>query len=580
MRLMRLAFTAPLAFAFSAFGQDVDLSPSNWDATTRSYLEEFNWTGSSEIDKPLASGSNGAITASFSAPAVYAGLQALRQGGTAADAALTTALTQVVLVGGSFVSYSGYLGMLYYEAETDAIYNLDAGFNSVLGETDPLSIPRERSGRNVLVPGFMAGVEAAQERFGELPWATIFEPAIFYAENGFRLPQWFEGMLRAQEELLSRLSETRSVFTRPDGELYREGDQFRQPQLARVLRRVASDGASYMYTGEWAENFVDSVRSEGGTITLDDMLAYEVLWSQPLQTSFAGHDVFVSGLPAAGGVNLIEALNLARLAGLEQMDGPVSSPEDFYWQTQIANVSVLMYASDERLSAIGEDLGMEVTLQTRSELDYASALWDAITEGRLSLAKPPQGEPLDHTDAIVVVDQWGNIASVHHTINDYFSDLYVDGVSVSHAARFQQSLLERVEPGQRLPSGINSVITMREGKPYAALASIGTGLYQATFSVVLNLLSSNLDIKAAVDGPLVHNPTWNPEIEAFTSNVIDGDYSDEFLDQVRALGLDIDVHERPGNNVSGSVVGIVIDPETGARNAAGARGSNALPYAY
>jgi gamma-glutamyltranspeptidase len=121
---------------------------------------------------------------------------------------------------------------------------------------------------------------------------------------------------------------------------------------------------------------------------------------------------------------------------------------------------------------------------------------------------------------------------------------------------------------------------MRNGRPRAALASIGTGLNQATFSVILNLLSADMGIKQAVDGPLLHLPTWNAEIEAFTANVIEGDFSADLLDRVRMLGLDVAVHPRPGHNVSGSVIGATIDPVSGTLNAAGARGFNALPLAY
>ena len=579
MKLRQLALAALSAAAFPATGQEVDLSPVYWDAAARSYLEEFNWTGS-EIDKPLAVGKHGAITATMSAPAVYAGLQALQQGGTAADAVLTSALTEIALVGGFFTSYSGLLGLVYYEAETDRVYSLDAGFNSVLAEAEPMSIPRERNGRNVLVPGFMAGVEAAHKRFGELPWRTIFEPAIYYADTGFRLPQWFAQGLRTEGPLLTRLPESRSVFTRSDGEVYEEGDLFRQPQLARTLRAVVDEGAEYMYSGAWAEKFIEAVRREGGRISLNDMLAYKVTWSEPVQTSFLGYEVFASGLPAAGGVHVVEALNLAREAGLAGMPAPTKSAERFYWQSQIANVAALTDASDDRLASLGERLGMDITLRARAGRAYARALWAAITEGTIQLAKPPDGVLPGHSDAIVAIDQWGNVATMQHTINDFVSDLYVDGVSISHAARFQQRRIARVESGQRVPSGANSVIIVRDGQPRAALASIGTGLNQAMFSAILNLLSAEMEIKQAVDGPLLHLPTWSPDLEAFSANVIEGDFAAELLDRARTMGLDVAVHQRPGLEVSGSVLGATIDPVSGTINAAGARGFNALPFAY
>src|SRR4029077_2816988 len=130
---------------------------------------------------PVPEGANGMIAATTGGKAVEVGIQILKEGGSAADAAMATALCEVVHVGGSYVSFAGIMMMMYYDAASGKVYYLDAQYNTPLEEKDASSIPH-KGGRTALVPGFMAGVQAAHDRFGKLPLQRIFEPAIAMAE--------------------------------------------------------------------------------------------------------------------------------------------------------------------------------------------------------------------------------------------------------------------------------------------------------------------------------------------------------------------------------------------------------------
>ncbi len=135
---------------------------------------------------PLAVGKKGMVVGTSGALAVKAGLEALKQGGSAVDAALTTSLAQISLSTGCWVSYAGFMTMVYFDAETGKVYSMNAAYNTVQAEDDPLSIPsRTPSGRATPVPGFMAGVQAAHDRFGQLPFASLFDPSIYFAEEVF-----------------------------------------------------------------------------------------------------------------------------------------------------------------------------------------------------------------------------------------------------------------------------------------------------------------------------------------------------------------------------------------------------------
>jgi gamma-glutamyltranspeptidase / glutathione hydrolase len=167
--------------------------------------------------------------------AASAGVATLRGGGTAMDAALTAALVQPCAAAGSYVSYAGIINIVYFDAASGKVFNLNAGFNTVLGETEPLTIPgidqaalasgnltsfnSAPSGRTALVPGYFAGVEAAHTRFGKRRFADILKPAIDCAERGFKLSPEIAGIMKSRQAVLQRLPATRAIFTRSDDQL-------------------------------------------------------------------------------------------------------------------------------------------------------------------------------------------------------------------------------------------------------------------------------------------------------------------------------------------------------------------------
>ena len=293
----------------------------------------------------LAEGRQGLVVGLTGRRSVHAGIEVLKQGGSAADAAIATALTQVVEAAGSYISFAGILSLTYYDASTCKVHYLNAGYNTPLEEKDPLSIPRmdetttkgAASGRTALVPGFMAGIHAAHERFGKLPLTELFRPAIDLADKGFEVDPLLAYFLRFRKDVLGRLPETRRLFTKPNGEFHALGDTFRQPELAVTLRHVADEGPAYMTTGEWGQRFVAAVRREGGRITAHDLTSYRVVWEDPLETSYRDLHVFAPGLSANGGVDTIEALNLLELAGLGQRGVPSRSPDSLFWLMQITD---------------------------------------------------------------------------------------------------------------------------------------------------------------------------------------------------------------------------------------------------
>jgi gamma-glutamyltranspeptidase/glutathione hydrolase len=432
-------------------------------------------------------------------PAIVAAVRALKDGASAVDAALIATLLQPVLAAGSWNSYAGILAMVCYDARTRSVHSLNAGYNTLRREKHPESIPMlgRPSGRSALVPGFMAGVQAAHDRFGTLPFAKLFEPAIDHAERGFRTPSWLGRLFRSQRHVLTRLPEGRRIFTHRRGGLHRTGDLFRQPELAATLRKVGRHGAGYIYRGEWGRRFVSAVSREGGHITREDLRRYRPLWAEPARTFYHGYDVCGPGLPGLGGVHTIEALNLLDCADLFPGDHYSKSARALYWLMQITHAAYLRAG---------------VPLRTRMSKAGARRLWSRMQKRRGLRAPLGVRRRLSHTDGIVAIDEQGNIASISHSINSVAwgtTGIFVDGVSIPDSACFQQREIRRVGPGARLPEQMNPIIVLKDGRPILASTCTGYSLHETMVQYLVDVLDFGLGLGSALRMPHFLLPVWS-----------------------------------------------------------------------
>jgi gamma-glutamyltranspeptidase/glutathione hydrolase len=525
--------------------------------------------------RPLAEGKNGVVVGTSGPTAVRAGLDVLKKGGSAADAALATALAQVVECGGSYVSHAGILGLVYFDAATGKVHYLNAGYNTPLGETDPLTIPRGKpSGRSALVPGFMAGLVAAHDKFGKLSRKDVFQPAMSMAGDGIPVSSLLARFLSTRQAVLSRLPDTKRLFTKSDGSFYREGDHFRQPDLARTLSQVAEKGAAHMYTGEWAEQFVAAVQKEGGKITLDDLKAYRPTWEDPLRVKHRDHELCVPGFSGLGGVAMVEAMHLVSEADLPRKGRYPESPESLFWLMQIGHCQALGFVGPDVLKAWAPSV--DLTPASRLKRETAAAIFKEMRAGNWPLAaKRPTKEkdPPSHSDGVVVADRWGNVAAITHSINTTLwgdTGLFVGGVSIPDSAAIQPDAVKRAGPGKRLPDPMCPLIVLKDGKPVLGSSAIGGGLHQKTLQVLACMLDYQMDPQAAVETPTPLLPRFG--VGRPVARVEKDHFPRKQLDAVIALGQPVDeVGLTPAGSFRGYWVGVHIDPASGARRAIGTR---------
>ena len=561
----------------------VRLSPEAWPpAELEKYWRLQRYYGRPH---PAVESAKGMVAVTNDAFSARIGLEALRQGGSAADAALATSLAQIALGAGAVTSYAGILTMVYYDAASKKVYSLNAGYNTVLEEKDPLSIPGsgKPSGRTALVPGFFAGVRAAHDRFGKLPFASLFDPAIYLADKGFVVDPALSFSINTRKDVLARLPETKRVFTKQDGEFYKAGELFKQPQLAETLRKIAAQGTDYIYQGEWAKKFVAAVQSEGGKMTLADLKAYRPIWSEPLQTNYHGYQVYSLGHPSAGGVNTIEAFNLLEAADLKQYGHYTTSPEALYEFIRICRAGYFLSFPTNFIKTHLPDF--DIAPESRVKKESARLLWQKMHEPAwekmLSVFAPKDKAPgfwpkikrLNHSAGVVVVDGKGNIAAVLHTINTVSwgtTGIFVDGVSIPDSAAFQQPQIAGMKPGDRLPDTTNPVIVLKNDKPYLASSCTGSALHQATMSNLVNVLDFGMDLKKSIDTPNFMGPYFGSLLgggqvpQIYMEVLADGEFDENLVKAVVAKGQAIKLI--PKNQTwPGYWVAIQIDPKTGKR---------------
>ena len=539
----------------------------------------------------VATGKNGAVTVALNGFAARAGLEALKRGGSAADAALTAAMTQVALTAGAPVSYFGILSLVYYDAESDRVVSLNAEWNTVRGETDPASIPgsvsmaskkghlgTRPSGRTALVGGFMKGVEAAHERFGRLPFATLFEPAIHIAENGFPVRPRFAAVIEQRASDLARLAATRAVFTKEDGSFYTAGDVLRQPALAETLRAVAGRGADYMYGGPWGEKLVAAVRADGGKMTLQDLEDYEVLWQEPLKARVGEYDVHASPPPNVGGVAMIEALNLALAAELPQRGHWSTSGDVLRDAVDIGMAGYLRLRSPAALARAFP--GIDFSPASRIRRQHAAELWRRVRAGAALTGWEKTLRQPRHSDNVVAIDARGNIAAITHTINSVAwgkTAIFVDGISIGDPGSHQQARIAQVSPGQRLPGRTETGILSRHGVPVLAFASMGAGLHQRSFQALMNVIGYGMSVEEAIDAADFFMPQFAPTGTRVV--VPKGRFPTEVLEATGYAWVEVDP-ATSGFGASGIWVAIHRDPNSGTLRAASNNRKNGAAVAY
>lgn len=336
--------------------------------------------------------------------ASQAGAQVLARGGSAADAAI--AANAVLGVGEPMMNgMGGDLFAIYWEAKTGKLYGLNSSGWAPQGLTiahlkakDVTRMPA--SGIDtVTVPGAVQGWGALHERFGRLPWKDLFQPAIFYAENGFPVPELIHEFWAGDASELQQ-----PTVLLPNGKAPALGEVFHNPDLAKALRLVANQGTKAFYQGDIAQAILATSQALGGTMSPDDLAQFKPEWVDPISTTYRGWTVYELP-PNVQGMAALEMLNIMETTP-PSPDGPGSVAElhKRIEAMKLAYADLYRYNADPRFA--------KVPVQGILSKDYAQQRARLIDPNKANCDVAPGKPPASETTYLTVVDRDGNIASV------------------------------------------------------------------------------------------------------------------------------------------------------------------------
>lgn len=390
-----------------------------------------------------------------------------------------------------------------------------------------------------------------------------------------------EQYLAWRGHLLSRSPEGRAFLEQGGGA--KAGEPFVQPELAKTLRAVAEQGADYMYKGEWAEEFVRMVQREGGKAALADLFNYEVHWCEPFSTPYAGSEVYAPGGTNFAGYNIIPSLNVVEAMGLDQRDPYWVDPESFVKLSAVTQLMEDAPVFSDSTRALFADRGIDYSPEAQLTKTFAEQV-APLVEQTVSEASGDN----HHSNAIVVMDEQGNVASITHTINAVIwgsSGIVVGGVPIPDSAGFQQARLAKIKPGDRVPNEMIQTIVMKDGKPILATAGIGASLVPESLKVVQGVAGKGkglLEVQSAP--PLLANSAAGAYLEKTSQRCVavpEGAYHKTFLEHVREQGLNvIEVPAAQALGVRGTIAAAALQPETDVRTAVSVAGTLLFGDAY
>lgn len=477
-----------------------------------------------------------AIVASQHELASKIGADVMKRGGNAVDAAVAVALALAVvypeagnLGGGGFMLIrfaDGTAHAIDYREMAPAAANrdifVDKDGNLIKGEGSS-TIGYRAAG----VPGTPAGLEMAWKKYGsgKLTWSQLVEPARNLAVNGYVLSKRLADLFIAYKGNLEKYEESKRVFLN-NGNYYKEGDVFKQPDLALTLARLQKFGSKGFYEGQTAKLIADDMKAHNGLITLEDLKNYKPRERTPLRGSYRGHEIITMPPPSSGGTLLLHVLGILEGYDIHAMEH--NSAIKYHVLTE-----ALRRGFADRAEFMGDPDFTEVPVLKLLDKNYIESRRNSINLTKASTSeeiRPGQiagKEPMETTH-FTVVDAKGNIVSNTYTINDlYGSAVTAKGTGVllndemdDFAARpgkpnlfgLVQGEKNKVEGGKRPLSSMTPTIVMRkDGSPWFAVgARGGPRIITAVLQVVINMIDHDMNIQAAVDAPRIHHQ-WLPD---------------------------------------------------------------------
>ncbi len=488
------------------------------------------------------------------------GLQILKNGGNAVDAAVAVGFALAVThpkagnIGGG-----GFMLIRMANGKTTFFDFREAAPQKASRDMylDDKGTPTKDSifgWRSSGVPGAVAGFAAAHKKFGTQKWQQLVDPAVKLAEQGFVVSPQLEHSLANDNKALATDPESKRIFLR-DGNPYKAGETFKQPELAETLRRIAQYGAKGFYEGATAKELAAQMQAHGGLITEADLKAYKEMERVPLEGNYKDFHVITAPPPSAGGVGLLQMLGMLEGTGYDS-EGPDSAKATHYE----AEAMRRFYA--DRSEYLGDPAFYNVPV--KALLDKAYVEWrrktidpdhatpsEMISPGlpKVQVARVSQFESSETTH-FNVVDEKGNAVAVTYTLNN----LYGNAITVPKLGFLLNDEMDdfaakpgvpnmfgvvggdanAIEPGKRPLSSMTPTIITKGGKLFMVTgAPGGSRITTGVMEVILDVLDFHMNPQDAVDLPRFHEQ-WKPDVLYLQNG-----FPPQAAESLRAMGYEI-----------------------------------------
>jgi gamma-glutamyltranspeptidase/glutathione hydrolase len=517
------------------------------------------------------------LVASSSKIASEVGIDILKKGGNAIDASVATAFALAVthpsagnIGGGGFLVFMDSSGMTT-TIDFREKAPLKASPEMFLNEKGALPMGTNHVGKqrtnnhigakSIGVPGTVAGLYLAHQKYGSLPWAELVQPAIDLAENGFPL-SWSLLNTATFFKANSPLPFLKNYFNTAN-ELTALGELWKQAQLANTLSEIRDHGQDGFYKGIVAKEIVRFMEEKGGIISLEDLARYTAVERKPIKGSYKGYDIYSMPPPSSGGVALIEMMNLMELADLDSI--AFNSTEYVHLLAE-----VMRRAFADRAEHLGDaDFNVGMPLDKLISKEFAQERFNQIDRSKASLSDSSKfGQIYDGTSTthFSVADANGNAVSLTYTLeNSYGSGMgspKLGFIFNNQMGDFNPKPGYTSSSGQvgtnpnliqaekRMLSSMTPTIVAKDGKPYLIIGSPGgRTIINTVFQTVLNVLAYDMRVDQAIEAMKIHHQ-WLPNQIIYERNLLSPD---------TRQALETMNHTLIPTKVLGQLMGIQID---------------------
>lgn len=465
-----------------------------------------------------------------------AGVDILKKGGNAIDAAVATAFALAVTLpsagnigGGGFLVYHGADGK-------KTTFNFrekapkKASMKMFLDENGNIKDNANHEGLlSVGVPGTVAGLWDAHQKMGKLPWSDLLQPAIDLAENGFPSSWNMQGVQkRIQRENRPEYAATQKAFLKDGNNIYQPGELWKQPDLAATLRRIQKDGRDGFYKGKTAKLIAKFMKKHGGLITKEDLADYQPTEQPPIKGMYKGYEVYGMPPPSSGGVAVVEMLNILEGFNL----GKMGHNSALYLHVL---TEAMRRAFADRAEHLGDPLfNPQMPIEQLISKSYADQLRPSIDLYKASPSDSTKfnnahlAEESEETTHFSVIDKEGNAVSLTYTLEySYGSRIVVEGAGfllnnemgdfnpipgLTNSRGLIGTNPNLVAPEKRMLSSMSPTIVAKNGHPVLIIGSPGgRTIINTTLQVILNVLEHDMNVAEAIEAPRIHHQ-WLPNI--------------------------------------------------------------------